>query len=1143
MPLRPGLRRVMVVGSGPIVIGQAAEFDYAGTQACQALHEEGVEVVLLNSNPATIMTDPEMADRVYLEPITPEVAEAVIARERPDGLVATLGGQAGLNLAVALAKSGVLDRYGVPLLGTGLSAIERAEDRELFKRAMQEIGEPVPESAACRSPAEALAFAREIGYPVIVRPAYTLGGTGGGVARDPAELEAVCLRGLRASPVGEVLVERSLLGWKEIEFEVMRDGSGALVAICPMENIDPVGVHTGDSIVVAPTQTLTDRELQMLRQAAFHIVAHLGVEGGCNVQFALDPGSRSYFVIEVNPRVSRSSALASKATGYPIARVAAKIALGLRLDEIPNPITGTTCAFFEPTVDYVVVKMPRWPFDKFGTADRGLSTQMKATGEVMAIERTLEAAIQKAVRSLDMGLDGLDLPELRTWTDGEIADGLARGDDRRLFVMAEALRRGLSCERISELSGIDPYFVRKVRNIVALEREIARAGGVQALATPAGGAAARAPAAPAGWAGREADEAASGAPVAGASAPAWHRLLRRAKRMGESDARMAALLGVSWEEVREARKSLGIRPVYKVVDTCAAEFEARTPYYYSTYEEEDEARPGRRPAVLVLGGGPIRIGQGIEFDYCAVHAAWALRRLGYEAVIVNNNPETVSTDFNTSDRLYFDPLDLESVMDVVERERPLGVVAQFGGQTAVNLAGPLAAQGVPVLGTSVEAIDRAEDRGRFDELVAELAIPRPKGGAATSLARAQALARWVGYPVLVRPSYVLGGRAMQICHGPEDLARYMREAAAVSRAHPVLIDRYLGGLELDVDAVSDGETVVVPGILEHVERAGVHSGDSIAVYPAGRLAPEVEEQVVRHTVALARALGVRGLMNVQFVVHEGTVYVLEVNPRASRTVPILQKVTGVPMIELGVRAILGGRLAELGWTTGLVPPRDLVAAKVPVFSFTKLARVDAALGPEMKSTGEVLGLGPDRETALARGFRAAGVAPPPPGSGVLLALADRDKAEAVGLAEALHARGYRLFATPGTAARLARAGLPAVALAKERAGAPEAALSTVEDAIRSGEVELVVNTLTHGARVDTGGFRLRRLAVELGVPCLTSLDTARAFVEGVVRAPAGAAEGRDGGVRALQDYVQALPAAGAQLASSEADRRGGGGGA
>ncbi|MBE3589519.1 MAG: carbamoyl-phosphate synthase large subunit [Firmicutes bacterium] len=1135
-PRLSDLRKVMVIGSGPIIIGQAAEFDYAGTQACQALREEGLEVVLLNSNPATIMTDVQMADRVYIEPLTPEVAEAIIARERPEGLVATLGGQAGLNLAMKLVDGGILEKYGVRLLGTPAEAIRQAEDRELFKKAMQRIGQPVPDSAVCRSVEEALRFAREVGLPLIVRPAYTLGGTGGGVARSEEELEAVCRRGLRASPIGEVLVERSLLGWKEIEYEVMRDGSGAMVAICPMENLDPVGVHTGDSIVVAPTQTLTDRELQMLRTAAFEIIAALGIEGGCNVQFALDPQSRRYHVIEVNPRVSRSSALASKATGYPIARVAAKIAAGLRLDEIPNPVTGTTRAFFEPTLDYVVVKMPRWPFDKFGSADRGLSTQMKATGEVMAIERTLEAALLKAVRSLDIGLDGLDLPEVRGWTDAEIEEALRRADDRRLFVVAEALRRGFGVERVARSTGIDRYFVRKIENVLRMERRLALAGGPQAAATPAGAAALglerraaggeAAADAPGAAEAVEAAEAAAragagdarapaGAEAAAAPRPLPPELWREAKVTGLSDARIAAILGLDPLEVRRRRAEAGVRPVYKMVDTCAAEFEARTPYFYSTYEEEDEARAGRGRAVVVLGSGPIRIGQGIEFDYCSVHAVWALRRMGYEAVIVNNNPETVSTDFNTSDRLYFEPLDVEAVLNVVERERPLGVIAQFGGQTAINLAAPLAAAGVPILGTAVEDIDRAEDRAQFDALLGELGLPRPPGGAATSLSRALAVAGWIGYPVLVRPSYVLGGRAMRICHGPEELTEYMKEAVTVSRAHPVLIDRYLGGLEVEVDAVSDGETVVIPGILEHIERAGIHSGDSIAVYPPRQLDPEVQEELVEATIRLARALRLRGLMNVQYVVHKGRTYVLEVNPRASRTVPILTKVTGVPMVELATRAIMGESLRALGWTTGLVPPRGHWAVKVPVFSFAKLSAVETGLGPEMKSTGEVMGLAVTYEDALQRGFVAAGLDAPPEGGRVLLTIADRDKDEAVPIARRLAVHGYRLLATPGTAARLRREGMEVETVEKIGDEHPN-----VLDALRGGAVDLVINTLTYGTRPERDGFRIRRVAVEMGVPCLTSLDTARAFVEGMLGRRSGPVE-----VRALQEYAPALQGA------------------
>jgi carbamoyl-phosphate synthase large subunit len=1088
------LRKVMVVGSGPIVIGQAAEFDYAGTQACQALREEGLEVVLLNSNPATIMTDGDVADRVYLEPITLEHAEAVIARERPDGLVATLGGQAGLNLAVALAREGVLDRYGVRLLGTPLEAIRRAEDRELFKEAMLAIGEPVPESCVVRSVEEALAFGEEIGLPVIVRPAYTLGGTGGGIASTRDELERIVLRGLRLSPIGQCLVERSLYGWKEIEYEVMRDGRDNCITVCNMENLDPVGVHTGDSIVVAPSQTLSDRDYQRLRAAALRIVRALGIAGGCNVQFALDPRSDRYYVIEVNPRVSRSSALASKATGYPIAKVAAKIAAGRSLDQIRNPVTGSTYAFFEPALDYVVVKIPRWPFDKFRTADRSLGTQMKATGEVMAIDRTFEGALQKAVRSLEIGLDGLEDPAAADLDDRALGAAIAAADDRRLFLVAEALRRGWPVEDLAVRTGMDAWFLRRIRRVVEAERSLGDE--------------------PADW--------------------------RRAKELGLSDRRIARLLASDEASVRAARQAAGVTPVYKMVDTCAAEFEAATPYFYSCYDREDELPvapdpaadgSGGRPRVVVLGSGPIRIGQGIEFDYGSVHAVWALRDAGFETVIVNNNPETVSTDFSTSDRLYFDPLTFEDVMNVVDRERPVGVVAQFGGQTAINLAGPLARAGVRILGTPVEGIDLAEDRAAFDALLERLGIPRPPGGAAATLDEAHAIAARVGYPVLVRPSYVLGGRAMEICHDDADLEEYLRGAARVSAGHPIFVDRYVRGTEVEVDAVSDGRSVLIPGILEHVERAGVHSGDSIAVYPPRSLTPEVRAAIARHTRDLARALGVRGLVNIQFVVADDRVYVLEVNPRASRTVPFLTKVTGVPMVRVAVGAILGSRLEELGypgedgvWTA---PDPDYVAVKMPVFSWSKLAGVDTSLGPEMKSTGEVMGIGATEGEAMAKAFLGAGVPLPRPEDGhVLASIADRDKAEALEALRWLAGLGYRLLATPGTCRYLRAAGVAAEEVPKVGAaekldampGEPVRREPDVLQVIRSGRVSLLVNTLTRGRVPENDGFRMRRLAAELGVPCVTSLDTARALVKALewLRSAAG----RLPDVWELHEYAQ-----------------------
>ncbi|MBX6377245.1 MAG: carbamoyl-phosphate synthase large subunit [Clostridia bacterium] len=1072
-----GLKKVLVIGSGPIVIGQAAEFDYAGTQACQALREEGLSVVLLNSNPATIMTDPDVADRVYIEPLTPEFAARVIEAERPDGLLPTLGGQVGLNLAVALHEAGVLDRYGVRLLGTPLEAIRRAEDRELFKATMQAIGQPVPESAIVRGVEEAVTFAARSGYPVIVRPAYTLGGTGGGIARDEAELRATAARGLRQSPIGQVLVEQSVAGWKEIEYEVIRDGRDNCIIVCNMENFDPVGVHTGDSIVVAPSQTLSDRDYHRLRSAALTIIRALGIEGGCNIQFALDPASDRYVVIEVNPRVSRSSALASKATGYPIAKVAAKVAIGRSLDQLVNPVTGSTSALFEPTLDYVVVKIPRWPFDKFAGADRGLGTQMKATGEVMAIGRNFESALLKAVRALETGVTGLWLPAFASLDDDAILAALDARDDRRLFLLAEAIRRGHGTAELSARTGIDRFFLDKIARIVAVEGELRRG-------------------------------------------PLTPGLLRRAKAVGIADAQIATLTGLDEGDVRERRRAWGILPVYKYVDTCAAEFEAETPYFYSAYDSEDDAAvpPGER-RVVVLGSGPIRIGQGIEFDYCSVHAVWALREAGYEAVIINSNPETVSTDFNTADRLYFEPLAVEDVLNVLEREQPQGVIAQFGGQTAIHLAGPVTKAGWPLLGTSADAIDRAEDRERFDALLAELGIPRPAGGTATSVEGAREVAERVGYPVVVRPSYVLGGRAMEIVSSPEELEAYMSGAVRVSARRPVLVDRYLGGVEVEVDAVSDGETVVIPGIMEHVERAGVHSGDSIAVFPAQGLDRRLEAVIEDDTVRIARALGVRGLVNIQFVIFEGQVYVLEVNPRASRTVPFLTKATGIPMVRLAVQAALGHRLADLGYSTGLQPAPDLVAVKMPVFSWAKLVGVDTALGPEMKSTGEVMGVARTRREALRRAFQAAGIfldrARP-----VLLTVDDRDKPDALALARRFAAAGFRLAATGGTARFLAEHGLRAEVVAKVEEAAAAAGdgakAANILDLVRSGGVCLVVNTVGVGAARQRDGFLIRRAAAEFGVPCLTSLDTAAALADTLDEA------GCSGAVMAVQDYPLAV---------------------
>ncbi|HHY93451.1 MAG TPA: carbamoyl-phosphate synthase large subunit, partial [Firmicutes bacterium] len=1065
--------KVLVIGSGPIVIGQAAEFDYAGSQACQSLREEGVTVVLCNPNPATIMTDTHMADRVYLEPLTVASATAIIEKERPWGILPTLGGQVGLNLAVQLHQAGVLEHYGVSLLGTPLAAIEQAEDREKFKRAMQALGDPVPASGIASSVEDAVAVAESIGFPVVVRPAYTLGGTGGGMARTRDQLKTVAEAGLKASPIGQVLVERGLQGWKEIEYEVMRDARDNCITVCSMENLDPMGIHTGDSTVVAPTQTLSDREYQMLRGAALRIIRHLGIEGGCNVQFALDPHTSRYFVIEVNPRVSRSSALASKATGYPIARVAAKLALGISLDEIPNPITGNTRACFEPALDYVVVKVPRWPFDKFPTAYRRLGTEMKSTGEVMAIGRTFLEALGKAVRSLEIGWAGLlsGAQTLGLLSREHLEEALAVPDDRRLLLLVQAFRQGLTVEEVADLTGIDLWFLRALARLV-----------------------------------READRLAAG--------PAGDADWRRLKSLGLSDADLSLVAGCSEGEdgVRQRRVAASVRPVYKMVDTCAGEFEAATPYFYSTYSagEEDEASAlaGRR--VMVLGSGPIRIGQGIEFDYCTVHAVWALREMGYRAIIVNNNPETVSTDYSTADRLYFEPLTREDVLAVCEREQPEGVIVQFGGQTAINLAAALARGGVRILGTSPEAIDRAEDRRQFDQLLAAIGIPRPLGGTATSAREARAIADRLGYPVLVRPSYVLGGRAMEVVYSPAEMARYIEEATRIAPGSPVLVDRYLPGKEVEVDAVADGEEVLVAGIMEHLERAGIHSGDSVAVYPPQTLSPAEIDTVASYTTLLARALGICGMLNVQYVIYGGQVWVLEANPRASRTVPFLTKATGLPLVRLATRAMMGLSLREQGYGGGrhAGDPARGVAVKVPVFSWSKLLGVDAVLGPEMKSTGEVMGLGSDLASALEKAFLAAGLyvagaavpvrgIPGDKGSGtagargILLTVADQDKPEILGMARSLAGAGFGLYATRGTARFLSAAGLQVAPWNKVSEGSPH-----VLDLLRRGEVQVVVNTVS--GREDSvlrDGYLIRRTAAELGIPCLTALDTARALID------------------------------------------------
>ena len=1054
--------KVLLIGSGPILIGQAAEFDYAGTQACRALREEGIETVLVNSNPATIMTDPGVADITYIEPLTVEVLERIIERERPDGLLATLGGQTGLNLAVALADAGVLDRYGVKLLGTPLEAIKTAEDRAAFKELLIEIGEPVPESVTAHTVEEALRFAEEIGFPVVIRPAYTLGGTGGGFAHDPEELRDRAQRGISASPIGQILVERSLVGWKELEWEVMRDAADTCITICNMENIDPMGVHTGDSIVVAPSQTLSDKEYQQLRSAALKIIRALGIEGGCNVQFALHPDRSPssdadakvpYYVIEVNPRVSRSSALASKATGYPIARVAAKIAIGKRLWEIPNAVTRRTTAAFEPTLDYVVVKIPRWPFDKFRGADRRLGTQMKATGEVMAIDRTFEAAMLKALRSLEVKGQGL-LFEAAAWVDvSDPATFIARylatePTDERIWRVLAALRRGATVDAIHEATHIDRWFLRKLRAVVRFAE----------------------------------DELQGKTPSP--------TLLRRAKRMGFSDADLATLMGVLASDIRRLRIQWGIIPVYKMVDTCAAEFEAVTPYFYSTYEQENEALPLDGPKTVILGSGPIRIGQGIEFDCCCVQSAMALSERGTKPIMINSNPETVSTDFDASARLYFEPLDEESVASVLANEGGnVAVLAQFGGQTALNLADRIEAIGGHISGTSADAIGLAEDRRRFHEFATALGIPQPPGGTASSLDEARVIAEEIGYPVLVRPSFVLGGRGMEIAYGPDDLERYFGSALEASFGR-VLVDKYLRGREVEVDAVSDGADTLVAGIMEHIERAGVHSGDSFAVYPAPNLSQAERDAIVELTRKIASSLPVRGLLNIQYIVEAGRVWCLEVNPRASRTVPFLTKVTGVPLVKLAVAIGDGSTLAAEGYARadGLWPSGDLVALKAPVFSMAKLLDVDTYLGPEMKSTGEVMGVDRAFAPALWKSLVAAGLAPMPSGK-VLITVADKDKPEVSAIIEGFHWLGYDLVATSGTAALIRSLGIDVTEVPKLGDGD-----ATILQLIRSGTCAAVVNTPTLGKTVDRDGFLIRRAAVEARVPCLTSMDTALAVV-------------------------------------------------
>lgn len=1044
MPLDMSIKKVLVIGSGPIIIGQAAEFDYAGTQACKALKEEGISVVLVNSNPATIMTDDNMADSVYIQPLTVESLEYIIAKERPDGLLPTLGGQTGLNMAVELTDAGILEKYNVKLLGTRLEAIKQAEDREEFKNLMIEIGEPIPKSAIVNSIEEGLIAAEEVGFPVIVRPAFTMGGLGGGIATDPAELKEVLHRGLMHSRIHQVLLEQSVAGWKEIEYEVMRDKNDTCIIICNMENFDPVGIHTGDSIVVAPSQTLSDNEYHMLREASIKIIRALKIEGGCNVQIALNPKSREYIIIEVNPRVSRSSALASKAAGYPIAKIAAKIAVGLYLHEIYNTVTKKTMASFEPALDYIVTKIPKWPFDKFDYANRRLGTQMKATGEVMAIDRTFESSLLKAVISLEGKETGLRKEYMAHWDETMIHKNLIEPDDQRIFVVAEALRRGLGVDYVHEVTKIDPWFLEKIQNIINVEYNLA-------------------------------NETLTG------------DLLQQAERMGFTDTEIIELSGMEYEIIDAIRRAHGMYPVYKMVDTCAAEFESYTPYYYSTYEKEEENVISKGEKIIVIGSGPIRIGQGIEFDYCSVHAVWAIQELGYESIIINNNPETVSTDFDTADKLYFEPLFIEDVYNVIRKEMPKGVIVQFGGQTAINLAPKLVSRGVQILGTSVEAIDVAENRKRFERLLRELNIPQPKGFAVTSIEEALTAAKEIGYPVLVRPSYVIGGRAMMIVHNDEALINYVREAATLSKDHPILIDEYIEGMEVEVDAICDREDILIPGIMEHIERTGVHSGDSFCVYPPQNISNHVIHTVVEYTKKISIALQVCGLVNIQFVVRNENVYIIEVNPRASRTIPILSKVTKVPMVKIAMEVILGEKLKDLSYGIGLLPSTSLIAVKAPVFSFVKLDNVDAALTPEMKSTGEVLGIDVDYDKALLKAFLGAGYTFPLKGS-VLVSIGDKAKAEIIEPVKALINLGFSISATKGTREYLKQQGIESTLVDLVE-------VDTIEAKMKDGSLNIVINIPTKGKDSTRNGFKLRSLAEHLSIPNFTCMDTVNAYIE------------------------------------------------
>ena len=1046
MPKNPNIKKVLVIGSGPIVIGQAAEFDYAGTQACRSLKEEGLEVVLVNSNPATIMTDKDIADEVYIEPLTVPVLKKIIEKEKPDSILPTLGGQAGLNLAMEIAETGFLEEHGCRLIGTTSETIKKAEDRLEFKETMEKIGEPCAPSLVVENVEDGIAFTKKIGYPVVLRPAYTLGGSGGGIAHNQTELVEILENGLRLSRVGQVLVERCIAGWKEVEYEVMRDSEGNCITVCNMENIDPVGVHTGDSIVVAPSQTLGDKEHQMLRTSALNIINELNITGGCNVQYALHPESFEYCVIEVNPRVSRSSALASKATGYPIAKVAAKIALGYTLDEIKNAITQKTYASFEPTLDYCVVKIPRLPFDKFITASRKLTTQMKATGEVMSICNNFEGALMKAIRSLEQHVECLMDYDFTELTDDQLEDQLHVVDDRRIWVIAEALRRGVSYDKIHKITKIDKWFIDKIAIIVEMENSLK-------------------------------------------NEPLTPELLKAAKRIEFPDTVISRLTGKSEDEIKQMRYDNNIVAAYKMVDTCAAEFEAATPYYYSVYGGENESVETNPPKkVLVLGSGPIRIGQGIEFDFCSVHCTWAFKEEGYETIIVNNNPETVSTDFDIADKLYFEPLTPEDVENIVNIEKPDGAVVQFGGQTAIKLTEALMKMGVPILGTKAEDVDAAEDRELFDEILEKCSIPRPTGGTVFTAEEAKEVANRLGYPVLVRPSYVLGGQGMQIATCDEEVEEFMEIINRIAQDHPILVDKYLQGTEVEVDAVCDGEDILIPGVMEHIERAGVHSGDSISVYPAYSLSKDIIDTIEDYTEKLARSLHVKGMINIQFIVCDGKVYVIEVNPRSSRTVPYISKVTGIPIVKLATKCIIGHTLKEMGYKPGLQPNADYIAIKMPVFSFEKIRGAETSLGPEMKSTGECLGIAKTFNEALYKAFLGAGVVLPKHKK-IIISVKDADKQEVVPLAQRFEKLGYEVYATRSTADVLRKNGVDAIKVNKIHQEAP-----TVMDLLLEHKIDIVIDTPTQGRDKNRDGFLIRRTSIETGVNCFTSLDTVDALL-------------------------------------------------